>query len=132
VLSVGAVGLDLAAASFSNANAAVDISAPGVGVPVAIPLAFDTADGVQDGLTVADGTSFAAPMVSGAAAWVRAARSDLSGMQVADVLRYGSYDVGPAGWDPDHGWGVVNIRRSGRVVGEVHRGSSMTMPLQQR
>jgi hypothetical protein len=28
--------------------------------------------------------------------------------------------------------GVGDFRRSGRVVGEVHRGSSMLMPLQQR
>jgi hypothetical protein len=27
---------------------------------------------------------------------------------------------------------VVKVRRSGRVVGEVHRGSSMLMPVQQR
>jgi thermitase len=35
--------------------------------------------------------------------------------------------------DPRFGelWGLNN-RRSGRVVGEVHRGSSMTMPVQQR
>ena len=33
-------------------------------------------------------------------------------------------------WVAEHGW--VYLRRSGRVVGEVHRGSSMTMPVQQR
>jgi len=109
VLSVAAVLPDWTSAWFSNANAAVDISAPGVGVPVATPLAFDVEDGVQDGMSLADGTSFAAPMVTGAAAWVRAVRGDLSGMQVADVLRSGSYDVGPRGWDSDFGWGVVNI-----------------------
>jgi hypothetical protein len=109
VLSVAAVHPDLTAASFSTANAAVDLSAPGIGVPVAIPLVFDVEDGVRDGISFADGTSFAAPMVAGAAAWVRAVRSDLTGMQVADVLRYGSYDVGPRGWDRDFGWGVLSV-----------------------
>ena len=51
----------------------MDLSAPGVGILTAVPPALDT-DGVQDGYQAMDGTSFSAPMVSAAMAWVRAAR----------------------------------------------------------
>jgi len=112
VLSVAALDTRLLPASFSNANAAVDLSAPGEQVPVAVPLAFDTSDGAADGITRADGTSFAAPMVAGAAAWVRTVRPRLTGLQVADVLRDGARNLGRRGWDPDTGWGLVNVARA--------------------
>ena len=75
VMSVAALNRDGTPAAFSTSNAAVDIAAPGVEVPMAIPPSFDD-DGVVDGYTEANGTSFAAPMVAGGAAWVRTARPD--------------------------------------------------------
>jgi hypothetical protein len=110
VVSVASVGFpDHASSAFSNANTAIDVSAPGEGVPAAVPLAFDVYDGLQDGSTLAAGTSFAAPMVAGAAAWLRAARPDLSALQVADTLRLGALDLGPSGWDRDTGWGLASV-----------------------
>jgi subtilisin family serine protease len=110
VLSVASVQQDgYAPSGFSNANAAIDLSAPGEGVPVAVPPAFDVEDGVSDGVSTASGTSFAAPIVAGAAAWLRAARPGLSGAQIADVLRSGALDLGPQGWDQASGWGLVNV-----------------------
>ena len=111
VLSVGALDVDLSSSYFSNENAALDVSAPGQAVPLAIPVQFDT-DGVADGVTVADGTSFAAPIVAGAAAWIRAARPNAANGQVADLLRRTARDVGPAGWDPSTGFGLVNLERA--------------------
>lgn len=109
VLSVAALRADLQPSDFSSANAAVDLSAPGEQVPVAVPLAFDTEDGSQDGVTTDSGTSFAAPMVAAAAAWVRAARPRLSTGQVADVLRFSATDLFSRGWDSSTGWGLVNV-----------------------
>ncbi|MGH2969161.1 MAG: hypothetical protein ACRDK0_08860 [Solirubrobacteraceae bacterium] len=40
-------------------------------------------------------------------------------------------DLVEAGPDDEMSW-LPNFRRSGRVVGEVHRGSSILMPVQQR
>lgn len=108
VLSVAAVTVDTKAAYFSSSNAAVDLAAPGVDVPVAVPMAFDD-DGRRDGVTLADGTSFAAPMVAGAAAWLRVARPRLSGDQVADLLRHAATDIMPGGWDRDTGFGLVDL-----------------------
>ena len=109
VLSVSSLNPDLRSSGFSSANAAVDVAAPGVAIPVATPAAFDTADGVVDGVTRASGTSFAAPIVSGAAAWLATARGDLANGQLADVLRRSARDVPPAGYDRDTGFGLINL-----------------------
>ena len=112
VISVAAVDEQLRSAPFSSANAAVDVSAPGVNVPLAIPPAFDTEDGTQDGFTLAHGTSFSAPMVAGAAAWLKAARPGLSVGQIADVLRFSAADLAAQGYDNDTGWGLVDVGRA--------------------
>lgn len=111
VLSVSAIDELDQSSYFSSANAGVDVSAPGERVPLAVPLAFEE-DGVPDGLAVADGTSFAAPIVAGAAAWVKGARPSLDNGQVDDVLRRSAVDLGPGGWDPDTGFGRVDIPRA--------------------
>jgi hypothetical protein len=108
VLTVAAVNPNLRATYFSNANAAVDLSAPGQGILTAVPRAFD-ADGNPDGYEVVDGTSFSAPMVAAAAAWVRAQRPELSPDQVAQVVRLGARDVGRRGWEPSTGFGVLSV-----------------------
>jgi hypothetical protein len=109
VLSVAAVKQDLRPASFSSANAAVDLAAPGEGVPVSLPAALDVDDGVQDGITLADGTSFSAPMVAGAAAWLATTRPSTAPAQIADLLRRSATDLGAPGWDRDTGYGLLNV-----------------------
>jgi hypothetical protein len=111
VLSVAALNEALAPASFSNRNAAVDIAAPGVNVPVDTPLAFD-ADGVPDATRIDSGTSFASPIVAGAAAWVWSVRTSLSNGQVADVLRESALDVATPGYDQQTGFGLVSVPRA--------------------
>lgn len=109
VLSVSSLDPNLRSSGFSSANAAVDVAAPGVAIPVATPAAHDP-DGVADGVTLASGTSFAAPMVSGAAAWLATVRGELSNGQLADVLRRSARDIPPAGYDRDTGFGLVHMR----------------------
>jgi hypothetical protein len=108
VLTVGAVGADDKPAFFSNESAAVDLAAPGVGVLTAVPVAFDPGnDG--DGFHPVDGTSFSAPIVAAAVAWVRAARPDLTPYQAGQVVRLGARDVGSPGYENATGFGVVNL-----------------------
>ncbi len=109
VLSVASLNPDLKSSGFSSANAAVDVAAPGVDIPVATPGAFDTEDGAIDGVTRASGTSFAAPIVSGAAAWLATVRADLSNGQLADVLRRSARDVDRPGYDTNTGFGLVHM-----------------------
>jgi hypothetical protein len=108
VLSVAAINQNLQPSFFSNANIAIDVSAPGQGVPVDVPIQFD-GDGTPDTVTLADGTSFASPMVAGAAAWVWSARPTLTNGQLADLLRESAQDIGATGYDPQTGFGLVNV-----------------------
>ncbi len=109
VVSAAATDSQGRVSDFSNANTAVDVSAPGVNVPVDVPLRFDTEDGSQDGVTRVDGTSFSAPITAGAAAWIAAARPELKVGQIADVLRRSAIDIKPTGYDRSSGFGRISL-----------------------
>jgi hypothetical protein len=113
VLTVAAVGPapGFASSFFSNTSAAIDLSAPGENIMTAVPPGLD-GDGVQDGYERQSGTSFAAPMVTAAVAWVRAARPDLTADQVNQAVRLSALDVGREGWEPDTGFGVLSVGRA--------------------
>jgi serine protease len=78
VLSVAATNASDQRASFSNYGNTIDISAPGVDILTA---EFDNNYESQSG------TSFSSPIVAGAAALVLAHRSDLTPLQVGELLR---------------------------------------------
>ncbi|WP_224997613.1 S8 family serine peptidase [Cesiribacter sp. SM1] len=78
VLSVSATTAADGRASFSNYGYRVDIAAPGSDI-------LTTA--VGGGYTFTNGTSFAAPIVSGAAALVKTVYPDFNGAQIGEVLR---------------------------------------------
>ena len=90
VLSVAATNQANGSSYFSSANASIDVAAPGENIPLAIPGALDTTDGTADGVTLGSGTSFAAPIVAGAVAWLRSARP-------ADQQRAGGRPPAPHG-----------------------------------
>jgi hypothetical protein len=71
----------------------------------AVPLSRNPT-GYLDGLA---GTSFSAPLVSAAAAWVWTMRPTLSAGQLADVLRRSARDIGDPGFDTASGWGILDI-----------------------
>jgi hypothetical protein len=108
VITVAATDSSDRSAEFSNANDWVDLSAPGVNIETAVPPALDE-DGVKDGYQVLSGTSFSAPMVSAAMAWVREARPDLQPDQVEQAVRLSARDVGRKGWDSLTGFGVLDV-----------------------
>jgi hypothetical protein len=108
VVTVAATDMTDKSASFSNANDSVDLSAPGVGILTAVPPALDD-DGTPDGYEALSGTSFAAPMVSAAMAWIRQARPELAPDQAVQAVRLSAKDVGRTGWDALTGFGVLNV-----------------------
>ena len=108
VLTVAAVGSDLKAPFFSSASAAVDLAAPGVGILSATPPQFDE-DGQRDGYEAVTGTSFSAPMVAAAAAWLRAAKPHLKTDQIAQTLRGSARDLQTRGWDSATGFGLLSM-----------------------
>jgi subtilisin family serine protease len=108
VFTVAATDENDAVTSFSTLSPATDVAAPGVDIIGAVPLTRNPS-GYQSGLA---GTSFSAPIVSAAAAWVWTLRPTLTATQIADVLRAGARDIGPPGFDNASGWGIVNIPAS--------------------
>ena len=107
VLTVGATDEHDAVTSFSSSFRAVDLAAPGEDIAAAVALPFVPA-GFQPYAYVA-GTSFSAPVVAGAAAWVWTRRPELDSSQVVEILRRSARDVGRKGFDVDTGFGIVDI-----------------------
>jgi len=104
VLTVAATDQSGKPTTFSSSSLAVDLSAPGVAIPVAVPLSAD-----PSGYATYDGTSFSAPLVAGAAAWVWTARPELDNTQVFDLMRRSARDLGPKGYDEDTGFGLLDV-----------------------
>jgi hypothetical protein len=102
VLTVGATDRTSAPASFTSASRFVDLAAPGAGVLVA--------SARQGGWVESSGTSFAAPLVAGAAAWVWTARPDLDNSQLFEVMRRSARDIGAPGRDVQSGFGLLNVQ----------------------
>ena len=114
VVTVAAVDLQGEISYFSNANAAVDLAAPGESVLTAVPFAHDP-DGDHNGYARMDGTSFAAPIVAGVASWVAAARPNLTVDQLANVVKLSAIDLDEDGWDPNTGYGLVQLGNALRI-----------------
>ena len=104
VFSVGATDENDAPAAFTSSGAWIDVAAPGMDVTVPVPLSQSSS-----GLAPEDGTSFSAPLVSAAAAWVWTARPTLTASQVAQILRDTARQVRPGGFDLQTGYGIPNI-----------------------
>ena len=90
---------------------AVDLAAPGVDIPVAVPLAR-----TRPATRHVDGTSFSAPLVAGATAWVWTLRPTLethAGLRPDAPLREGHRDTR---------LGQGHRLRAARHPGRAHRG----------
>ena len=105
VLTVAATDQTDTVAGFSSEGPWVDVAAPGVNIVGAVPLSHDPT-GYSAGQ---EGTSFSAPMVSAAAAWIWTVRPALDVTQIFQLIRHSARDIGPAGFDPLSGWGLLNI-----------------------
>ena len=105
VFAVGATDEQNAPMPFSSSGDWVDVAAPGTNMSAEVPLSHD-ASGMSRGLA---GTSFAAPLVSAAAAWIWTVRPNLSASQVAELLRESARPLGPQRFDPKTGFGVIDI-----------------------
>jgi hypothetical protein len=105
VLTVGATDQNDAPAPFSTLASTLDVAAPGVGMVGAVPASRDPSGYASD----LNGTSFAAPLVSAAAAWVWTLRPTLDATQMFDLLRRTARDVGTPGFDIATGFGIVSI-----------------------
>ena len=105
VVSVAATDNKDARASFSNANADVEIAAPGVNV-------LSTYDSSNSSYTTLSGTSMATPHVAGVAAVIRTKNPTFTAAQTRSKLDASVDDLGPAGRDASFGFGRVNLAKA--------------------
>jgi len=107
-IAVGASSTDSRLAYFSNYGPEQELAAPGVSILSTVPGArYDSADG----------TSMAAPQVSGVAALVLAKDYGLSASEVRAILDASAIDMGVAGRDVQYGYGLVNAKRAVDLAG---------------
>jgi Subtilase family len=102
VLSVASTNQADQPSIFSSTSPAVDLAAPGELVPWQHPT-----DPLRYG--TGTGTSFAAPQVSAATAWVWTVRSTLEKTQIFDLMRHSARDVDARGPDVRTGHGMLDI-----------------------
>jgi Subtilase family len=115
VLTVAATNAASAVTYFSHASSTTDLAAPGERVPLAVPQAIE-----PSGYRVGSGTSFSAPIVAGAAAWVWTVRPGLDAGQVFEVMRRSGRDLGARGFDNDTGFGMLDVPRALAYPAPVH------------
>jgi serine protease len=115
-IAVAATRFDGLRSYYSTTGPYVDIAAPGGDM-----LVDQNGDGYPDGILQQtfsvdptefnyfffQGTSMAAPHISGVAALL-VSRGITQPDQVREAIQNTATDVGDPGWDPEYGWGIVN------------------------
>ena len=121
ILAVAATNSSDRFAWFSNYGATtVDLAAPGMGIWSTVPLNKDF-DGTLDGLTPLDGTSMAAPHVTGTAVLMLAANPNLTALEIKQILMDTTDDIDSETFGRPT---VTNGRlNAGRAVAEAIRRS---------
>lgn len=101
-ITVAAVDSGLKRAVFSGTGSSVELSAPGVGI---------VSTSVSGKYKISDGTSMAAPFVSGMVAVMKQAYPNLSAEQIRTALQNSAVDLGASGRDNLYGYGMVSFDR---------------------
>lgn len=117
VISVGATDAADERASFSNANADVELAAPGVGILSTYTSTLPLLGGLplligSGGYATLSGTSMATPHAAGLAALLLGQNPAMTGEQVRARMAACADDLGPPGRDPGFGFGRINVARA--------------------
>jgi subtilisin family serine protease len=103
VICVSATNKTDQKASFSNYGTYIDLAAPGVAILSTLP---------QNQYTYYNGTSMAAPLVSGLAALLCAQNPLFGPAEIESLLFNYADDLGEPGWDEYYGYGRINVFKS--------------------
>ena len=107
-LAVGATGADRMLASYSNYGRRLDLVAPGGEGGARLEVLAGEEDGSWS-TSQQQGTSFAAPFLSGALALLASSAPDLTLEDARVLLADSASDLGPAGWDERYGAGLLDV-----------------------
>ena len=119
-VAVGATDLRDRMVWWSQHGHWLDLVAPGVKIASTVP---------DDRYAIGSGTSFSAPLVSGAAALLLSQHPRWTVDQLRDALLEGAADAGPVGPDPFTGLGVLDVDG---MVGGAGQGRGGAAPGQRR
>lgn len=111
VIAVSATDSADALASYSNIGAAICVAAPGTHVYSCLPnyaVTMNTVYGYSQNYDYVDGTSMAAPHVTGLAALLLSADSTLTPDDVRRTIEDTAVDLGTPGWDQSFGHGRID------------------------
>jgi len=110
VLTIGATNEGDRPTNFSSISSHMDLAAPGQDIAVAVPSIWEPSPG--NPYETLDGTSFSAPLVSGASAAVWTLRPKLTNSQLFEVMRRSAHHVGKRGWNASTGYGILDVPAS--------------------
>lgn len=116
-INVVAVDSDNVIASYSNGcgnTKAYCIAAPGSAIYSTVPTSLNSS-----GYDTYNGTSMAAPHVSGAVALLKQKWPNLTGAQIVDLLLNNAKDLGDNGVDEVYGVGLLNLQGSMQASGAL-------------
>jgi len=116
VLGVGALSSSTKRASYSSGGIGLDIMASGMW--------YSTSN--SGGYVLWSGTSCAAPVASGATALVWEILPDYTNKQIMEFMKDNARDLGPEGWDPDTGYGAVDLEKLLSKAKEISKGGEDT------
>lgn len=105
-ITIAAVDSDLQRAAFSGTGDEVEFAAPGVGI---------VSSSISGKYKIGDGTSTAAPFVSGMVAVMKQAYPTFDAEQIRTALQRGAVDLGTPGRDPQYGYGLISF---GNLIGK--------------
>ena len=119
VIAVGAIDTNDERCDFSNYGEDLELMAPGYRIVSSIP---------GNNYDFYSGTSMACPHVAGVAALVKSLYPSQNNVWIRQKLTDTAEDLGPAGWDEEYGYGLVDASLSGggpgnwpKVTIQIHK-----------
>lgn len=92
--------------SFSNKGAQIDLVAPGESI------ILPNISRGEGNYSLFNGTSFSAPMVSGAASLLRLVYPSLTSEELKSILKLSARDIQSSGWDKASGYGILDVQNA--------------------